>query len=451
MNIFSFFMNNTVLFLLIFTPYIYGKTSELLCVIEFNRHGARTAKTFKSKTLSKVFGAQMILTPNGFRQHEVLGQFIKNKYTKEIPFIKDDYDSSKFEIFTTPIQRTISSAIAFVNGFYPNSVVKMKYQNSSTLSDIISNDTIPFQTASSFHYKEVPIEVFSKVNDFFHRSDCSYKGEVLKDKIMKESENQVIFNISKMNLTEVTIELSKFLNVEIPEDNDDIENGNYLADLEKYLQSFLYHYGKNLDDPKLSKELAQLIKMKMINKKYFYRIQDSKYLRILTSEIFINILQKFENSIFDENQRKISVYFAHDTNLMNILTNLIQNDKIKEYLIKALDDQEYYNLVFPPYASSLLFELYKRNNNYYVNINFNGRLIDKDFKYINDDKIVNSEIKYEDFKFMLMQLIEKDYKQLVCDGEYVDKLSIEAMRSSYGRKVKKDYTRHFLKKPKKRS
>ena len=63
----------------------------------------------------------------------------------------------------------------------------------------------------------------------------------------------------------------------------------------------------------------------------------------------------------------------------------------------------------------------------------------------------NSEIKYEDFKFMLMQLIEKDYKQLVCDGEYVDKLSIEAMRSSYGRKVKKDYTRHFLKKPKKRS
>ena len=50
-----------------------------------------------------------------------------------------------------------------------------------------------------------------------------------------------------------------------------------------------------------------------------------------------------------------------------------------------------------------------------------------------------------------MQLIEKDYKQLVCDGEYVDKLSIEAMRRPYGRKVKKDYTRHFLKKPKKRS
>ena len=33
---------------------------------------------------------------------------------------------------------------------------------------------------------------------------------------------------------------------------------------------------------------------------------------------------------------------------------------------------------------------------------------------------------------------------------FVDKLSVEALRSSYGRKEKKDYTRHFLKKPRKK-
>ena len=436
--------------LIILQPFVYLRTSELLCVIEFNRHGARTAKSFTSKTLSKVFGDQMILTPNGFRQHELLGQFIKNKYTTDINFLGKDYDKSKFEIYTTPIQRTINSAIAFINGFYPNSVVKMNYQDNSTLSGVINNDTIPFVSQSQLHYEEIPIEVFSKANDYFHRSDCMYKGEVLKDKIFKENENNIVFNITKMNLTEITVELSKFLNVEPPEDSDDIENGKYLSDLEKYLQTFLYHYGKNLDDPKLSKELANIIKMKMINKKYFYRIEDSKYLRILTSEIFMNILQKFDNSIYDANQRKMSVYFTHDTTLMNIFTNLLQNSKILEYLIKAIDDKDYFNFVFPPYASTLLFELYKRNDKYYVNINYNGKLIDKDFKYINDDKIVNGEIKYEDFKFMMMQLIEKDFKYLICDGVYVDKLSVEALRSSYGRKPKKDYTRHFLKKPRKK-
>ena len=296
--------------LIILQPFVYLRTSELLCVIEFNRHGARTAKSFTSKTLSKVFGDQMILTPNGFRQHELLGQFIKNKYTTDINFLGKEYDKSKFEIYTTPIQRTINSAIAFINGFYPNSVVKMNYQDNSTLSGVINNDTIPFVSQSKLHYEEIPIEVLSKANDFFHRSDCMYKGEVLKDKIFKANENNIVFNITKMNLTEITVELSKFLNVEPPEDSDDIENGKYLSDLEKYLQTFLYHYGKNLDDPKLSKELANIIKMKIINKKYFYRIEDSKYLRMLTSEIFMNILQKFDNSIYDANQRKMSVYSA---------------------------------------------------------------------------------------------------------------------------------------------
>ena len=65
----------------------FTRTSELLCVVQFSRHGARTSNTFQSKTFNKVFGEQLILTPNGFRQHELLGKFIKDKYTNDIPFL----------------------------------------------------------------------------------------------------------------------------------------------------------------------------------------------------------------------------------------------------------------------------------------------------------------------------------------------------------------------------
>ena len=92
-----------------------------------------------------------------------------------------------------------------------------------------------------------------------------------------------------MNLTEITVELSKFLNVEPPEDSDDIENGKYLSDLEKYLQTFLYHYGKNLDDPKLSKELANIIKMKIINKKTENAQMEIDILRKISHPNILNV------------------------------------------------------------------------------------------------------------------------------------------------------------------
>ena len=383
-------------FLLFIIIKIESKTKTLLCIVEFNRHGARTSKSLSSKTLSKVFGSNMILTPNGFRQHELLGQYMRQRFITNEKFIKEKYDENQFEIFSTPIQRTMQSAIGFIHGFYPNSIVKMNYQESSELSQVINNDTIPLNI-DSFKYEEVPINVFSKSNDIFHRIQCNYKGEDLDDKIKGEVQKYKngIYDLSKMNFTNIAIELGKFLNVDPPEDSNDEENGKYLEDLEKYLQSFLYHYGKTLDDPNLSKEIVKVIRMKMINKKYFYRVEDSKYLRMLTSETFIQILKRFEQSIYDPLATKYTIYSAHDSNLMNILTNLIQNEKILEYTKKAIDDQDIFDFLFPPYASSILFELYSFGDDYIVKINYNGKYLDKDLKYINVNNINDGTVNCE--------------------------------------------------------
>ena len=440
-------------FILLLIPFFLTttcKTKKLLCIVEFNRHGARTSKSLSSKTLSKVFGSNMILTPNGFRQHELLGQFMKQRFMTNEKFIKEKYDPEQFEIYSTPIQRTMQSAIGFIHGFYPNSIVKMNYQESSELSNVINNDTIPFNL-DSFQYEEVPITIFSKSNDIFHRIQCDYKGEELDDKLKGEGKKYKngIYDLSKMNFTNIAIELGKFLNVDPPEESNDDEYGKYLEDLEKYLQSFLYHYGKTLDDPNLSKEIVKVIRMKMINKKYFYRVEDSKYLRILTSETFIQILKRFEQSIYDPLATKFTVYSAHDSNLMNIITNLIQNEKLLEYTKKAIDDQDIFDFLFPPYASSIIFELYDNGGEYIVKINYNGKYIDKDLKYINPNEINNGEIKYKDFKFMMEQLIVNDYKKLVCDGKMIDESSQKAMNYIL-KPNKKDYQAHFLKRVKRK-
>ena len=132
-----------ILFWLLNIRLAFTRTSELLCVVQFSRHGARTSNTFQSKTFNKVFGEQLILTPNGFRQHELLGKFIKDKYTNDIPFLINNNIHSRVEIISTPVQRTINSAMAFINGFYPGAIVKMNYQNNSHLHGVINNDTIP--------------------------------------------------------------------------------------------------------------------------------------------------------------------------------------------------------------------------------------------------------------------------------------------------------------------
>lgn len=450
-------MKLSLFIILISLLFITINSNELLCVIQISRHGARTARTFTSKVLSDIFGNEMILTPNGFRQHMLLGQYIRNKYTIEAKFLKSTYSKDQFELYTTPLQRTINSALGFISGLYPNSVVKMEYEDNTT--DIFTNDTIPIDMTNykdQLNINEVPIKVISKKNDIFHRNDCKYKGEKLKNLIA--SEHKDIFDINHSNLTECAVELGKFMNVD-PSHSDDIDNGVYLNKLEKYLQSFLYHYGKTLDDESFNKDFSQAIKMKLINQKYGFRLFDSKYMKMLTSEIFEMILGKFESSIRNPFERKLFVYLSHDSTLMNLLTNLFQTEELRHYTQLAVNNQTIYEMIFPPYASVIMFELYQskqKHNNYYVNINLNGNSLNKGLKYISDYQIsANGNIALDDFRFMINQLIEKDTKKLVCKGvplsKFIDNNNNDSLNQAITNtnisKPKKNYTRHFLKQP----
>ena len=162
-------------FILCFLLLFKWTSSRLLNVVQLNRHGARTSTNFRNGLLSKYFGSDMKLTPNGYRQHQILGQYIHDKYINRLHFLSETYQKNQFEIFSTQTQRTIFSAEGFLSGLYPGSVVKVSYDNKAL--DIITNDTIPFllnyKPLFNFQQTEIELKVIDLKNDImFHPMGC---------------------------------------------------------------------------------------------------------------------------------------------------------------------------------------------------------------------------------------------------------------------------------------
>lgn len=113
--------------------YLLNSKAILLSVFQINRHGARTPKHFEERQKKLFFGSQnMQLTINGFRQEQMLGSFIKEKYVEKLKFLSPEYLPDEFCLISSPTQRTIFSAAGFLSGLYPNFVVKNKYINFSS-------------------------------------------------------------------------------------------------------------------------------------------------------------------------------------------------------------------------------------------------------------------------------------------------------------------------------
>ena len=133
-------MKHILNFLLFFVFCICLFNSKLISVIEVNRHGARSSENFPEAPLQQFFGISMKLTNNGYRQHQLLGSYMNARYVKT-NFINSVYRPSDFHVFSTPTQRTVYSADAFISGLYPGHIVRTTYHEPNL--NLVSNDTIP--------------------------------------------------------------------------------------------------------------------------------------------------------------------------------------------------------------------------------------------------------------------------------------------------------------------
>ena len=410
-------------FLIYFLIYNYCK---LIYVVEVNRHGARTSTNYPNGKLSKFFGIDDKLTPNGLIQQQKLGKIIRNKYINELKFLSKNYNPSEFEIFSTEYQRTIFSAEGFLSGLYPGYITKIIYKNKE-LKDIINNDSAPI--AEGYFNENFPKEINLNVIDgtkdkMFHPNHCKLNNVLFEDYF---NNNNKIFNISNKEIEKNLDEITNFLDVKIK--NDSFYNPQFkLEQISKIFFVYTYHFGKNINS--LSKEAKNLIKKTIINKYYSILFYNEKAVKIKGSDFFNNLLKIFDNAINKqkflktENNKKFTVFSAHDSNIINCISNLLNKDYIKELINKSLKNDEIFNFLVPTFASNLIFELHKEDNKkYYVKIYLNGKIIDKKLiNGIHGDK--EGKIIYEDFKKLIKDRIDNDYKKLKCSKKKLEKEDI---------------------------
>ena len=181
--------------------------SKLIGVVELIRHGARTPSTFMDASAKLYFGARRAqLTVNGFRQHVLLGRWLRRRYVHgdiEKLFSKE-FDPKEIKMYSSPRQRTIFSATAHLMGIFPKSVVKVIFES----KNFRNNDKPPLKNFKlrKIDGKEVNVHVFSYRNDYiFHSLKCHRRGSIhpLKNEIKKNS----IFKISKEEFAEATLDI----------------------------------------------------------------------------------------------------------------------------------------------------------------------------------------------------------------------------------------------------
>lgn len=398
--------------------FIIYNNCKLVYVVEINRHGARTATNYPNGKLNKFFGIEDKLTPNGLIQEQKLGKIIRDKYINELKFLSKNYKKSEFEIFSTEYQRTIFSAEGFLSGLYPGYVTKIIYKNKE-LKNIINNDSAPIVEGyfKNDFPKEITLNVIDSSKDkmFFANKICMYKN-VLLDNIIYHNDKK-LYNISNEEIEKNIDELINFLDVKLK--NDSFYDPKIKLDqIVKIFFVYSYHFGKNISS--LSNDAKNLIKKKKLNKWYSALFDDEKLIKIEGSSFLKNLLKIFDKAINNQkflktdNNKKFTVFSAHDKNIINFISNFLDKDYIKELIDKSLEDDETFYFLITTFASNLIFELHKDNNNkYYIKIYYNGKILDKKIKDgIKADK--EGKISYEDFKKLIKSRIDNDYKKLDC-------------------------------------
>jgi hypothetical protein len=421
------YLRLTFLLIILLVKFSWNK---LLSVIEINRHGARTPNNFEDMSSDKFFGAsKMQLTINGYRQQMLLGEYVKSNYVKKKHFLKNYFNDKEFEIIASPSQRTIFSSAGYIAGLYPEYVLKMNYDNEP---ERFSDDTIPIVN-NEMTIKEIPLRVIDQKHDsFFHPLNCLYYGKKLES-LLKEYATP-IFNINDEEYHVAIDEMKNFIKIKDLEEevsksikkksDEGVSTSstyiNYAREIEKFYAPMAYHFPNSV--PKITLETQKILKKSILNRQYSPRSVNNQYLRLSASEIFDFIKNMFSNAILSTKEHnkeymKFAVLSGHDTNLVNILSNLLDEKYLVSLVNQALDNNGIFKFLIPPFASNMFFELHQddQNNDYfYVKIIYNGAPLSQGLKTLETKDVKENKIELSRFLNLLNYLIEKDYSKLDC-------------------------------------
>ena len=420
--------HSAIFTILIINIFLTLGNSKLIAVVEFIRHGARTPMAFMESSAKLYFGARKAqLTVNGFRQHVLLGRWLRRRYVKgEIgKLFSKKINSNEIKVYASPRQRTIFSATAHILGLLPNSFVKIEIQD----KNMKNNDIPPLKNYNikKSDGREVIINVLNyKVDYYFHALYCSYPGSTNKIKYTMKKSHVIDLSIKQISTACKDI-LNKY-DLLFRQKQSYSSQKKHKAFQENYKKStfskkffkklidfirpFKYHHAsyKNLDP-----EHFITVKKFLINKWYETRLKDSQELKISISGFAVKIIDFFENNIKQKSVEKMMIFSGHDNNIVDFLSNIIHPSYLRKRIDNALNNLDDFFFLVPRLASSLLLELHEENNMYYISIVYNGQRINNvrfrmPVKFYEKD----NKVDYNDFRNLLKSRIYDGYNKLVC-------------------------------------
>ena len=363
---------------------------QLLFVWEHFRHGARNPYTQVNKTTWIDFiGVQWQnegeLTALGLRAHYLLGTATKKRYEK---FLSKSFDINEIFIISTDVNRTITSAMANLQGIYQNHTTpnltmnqiekaKINYLNESYKTKIYEKVEELKESYIKDGISIMPIHIFSKIGLQFLLNSASYCSGASKYQEEAKNQEEVKKIVNEfLNYTNETFGkyIFKFMNIS-PETTPNYlyigNNLNYICDT--YIADYIAgrdmphinNTGINMDNFYLHCLNYSIIDLYYIS----YGLPPNKLVYLAASPVFRTIFNYMDRRIelFKENKvnkidpssPKFVIYSGHDSSISTI-----------DVFLKAVFDIEYENT---EYTTSQIFELWHNKSGYFVKYLYNQK------------------------------------------------------------------------------
>ena len=335
------------------------------------------------------------LSAVGLRQHYLLGSLMRNQYSQLLDW--NNYNTKDIFVYSTPTNRTIMSARAHLFGMFNNNNTKQlnKNQNEKSIPNYLRNKSkiINFinKTLNNSYIlpnkipSEIPIHIIEKKEKLFQfeKDDNCIGIENQRDKNKKKKS---VKNAVESFNNKYGEKLVKYLGEKKEDYFKDLKNVQAIAlafIINKIdgrdLSEFQNETGFDLE--KFYNDSMKILVQKSLE---IQSGDDEKLIALASSSVLLRFILSFIDKVVenDKKQKKIHdvpkffLLSAHDT------TIVMSSD-----LLNILFKSEKY---FPSFATSQVYELNKENNEYYINLIFNGEKL-KTVKYEYFKKTIENE------------------------------------------------------------
>jgi hypothetical protein len=394
------------------------QSSEIITSIAIIRHGMRTPQG-SPKVTNKFFFQSNTgeLTINGFRQQQLLGQWIRERYMINNDLLDKVYNKDQIKINASPQHRCIFSSAGLLEGLYPGYKVKPKFSEDYNFE----NDSLPpIKNLKQNIDKDIVLDIGSNNNNYiFHANKCKFSKnstEVISNSCKK---TKIFESFTKKQMIDAMEDIKSqvpalFVDVNLDDSQSQAEINKNFNNIAEYTNVLYEHLEKKI---RLKQSTWELIRASSILWFYEKILDDSKCKRIMSSPILDKIRDYSMEKITTPSKKdNLIVFSGHDTTIANLLSRILDPDYLMKAVKDAVKDKKLFDFICPPFSSSMFFEVRKdKKGTLFVRIIYNGEQIKKNLV---KQLLYNEELGGFDLKHInefLGDAIDLDYKKMDCN------------------------------------